>query len=71
LEEDKVNLAGSHAIPISNVFASSNKGLSRNKIKGDNQLFWAKCLEIARDNPELCAEEVEYKAVRARMGLIP
>lgn len=31
-------------------------------IKDD--VFWKMCLRIARDNPELSAEEVEFKAAQ-------
>jgi hypothetical protein len=31
--------------------------------------FWKVCLQIARNQPRLCAEEVEFKAVLQRVGL--
>jgi len=31
-------------------------------IKDDN--FWKVCLKVARENPELSAEEVEFKAAQ-------
>jgi len=31
--------------------------------------FWNICLKIARAHPELCAEEVEFKAVLSTVGL--
>jgi len=31
--------------------------------------FWKTCLEVARAHPELCAEEVQYKATLIELGL--
>jgi len=33
--------------------------------------FWKKCLQIARAYPQLCAEEVERRAVQLELGLPP
>jgi len=33
--------------------------------------FWKKCLQVARAQPELCAEEVEFRAVLIEIGLCP
>ena len=33
--------------------------------------FWKTCLQIARDNPELSAEEVEFKAAQTMKSLRP
>ena len=64
-----MTLAKSIIIPISEVFTSSNSMVFKRRIKDDKDLFWEKSLEIARAHPELSAEEVEYKAVLARIGL--
>ena len=33
--------------------------------------FWKNCLQVARDQPKLSAEEVEFKAVLIKLGLCP
>ena len=37
----------------------------------EKSVFWKRCIAIARTHPELCAEDVEFNAVLAEMGLIP
>jgi len=31
--------------------------------------FWKNCIQIARAQPKLCAEEVEFRAVLLELGL--
>ncbi len=44
--------------------------LNPTRLKNDSK-FWKACLQIARANPSLCAEEVELEAVRVHIGLPP
>lgn len=37
----------------------------------DKRKFWATCLCIAREHPELDTEEVERRAVLSQLGLHP
>jgi len=37
----------------------------------ESSKFWKTCLKVARAHPELCAEEVEYKAIMVTLGLSP
>ena len=61
----------SQMIPISDVFTSTNARLSQRKVERDEKAFYRRCVKVARDFPELSAEEVEYRAVLTEMGLFP
>ena len=66
-----MKLANLKTIQLFKIFASSNERIQEYKVDGEKDRHCTRCLEIARANPELCAEEVEYKAVLAQIGLFP
>jgi hypothetical protein len=37
----------------------------------EHERFWRVCLEVARSNPHLCAEDVEAEAIDMMIGLRP
>jgi len=37
----------------------------------EHERFWRLCLEVARSNPHLCAEDVETEAIDTMIGLRP
>lgn len=41
------------------------------KFLEEEERYWRICLEVARANPHLCAEEVELQAVDVMLGLKP
>ena len=50
---------------------SSTTKMGLSESVNEKIVFWKRCIAIARDHPELCAEDVEFNAVLTEMGLIP
>jgi len=45
--------------------------LKINSMYNGKERFWKKCLQVARAQPKLCAEEVEFRTVLLELGLYP
>lgn len=43
----------------------------RKYLEEANERFWRICLKVARSNPHLCAEDVEFEAALITLGSKP